>query len=304
MKNNLFLISILTVSLSANAITEKEYWNVFEEAMRLPLCKISDESPKEIQERYSSSMRACIALDEIAPCESLPFLFAKLEDNSFSNKMIEIYYDKGVITNCLNNYLKKEIFIATKLYFGYKSVGHIAFPWLTGKKDDLTIPATSYPYFWWYEGRKYMPKIWESWYECWKVENERESPRETVLKVLSEEIVDLGYSAFPFIAEKISSGDETLNKIYPRKDIVNLIREDGWKYCLPPCEGLSSCEIRLKGSLIIKKLNFDRMKIWQKNAEAYYRNYNPRDAKYWYWRLPEKDNISFEDIFDLRYNNK
>lgn len=303
MNKTFFILLIFVLCSSVNAITEKEYWNLFEEAMKLPLCQISEDSSQIIREQYLSSMRAITNLHNVAPCEALPYLYSKLEDNSLSNKMIAIYCIDGILTNCLGNYLKKEIFIATKLFFGYKSLGHIAFPWLTGKQGALIIPSTSYPYFWWYEGRKYMPKIWESWYECWKTENERENPRELVLKVLSDEISDLGYCAFPYIAEKINAGDKNLCNIYPNIDIVKLMRSEGWKYKLPECEGLSICKNRLKDD-VVKSLNFDRMVKWQQNADKYYKNYHVRDTKYWYWRLTEKDDISYEDIFDLKYNNR
>lgn len=300
----IFLVLIMFVlCLSAGAITEKEYWSLFEEAMKLPLCQVSEDSSKIIKEQYSSSMRAMTNLHNIAPCEALPFLFSKLEDNALSNKMITIYCNDGILTNCLGYYLKKEIFIATKLFFGYKSLGHIAFPWLTGKHGDLIIPSTSFHCFWWYEGRKYMPKIWESWYECWKTENERECPRKFVLRMLSDEISDLGYFAFPYLAEKINAGDKTLCSIYPNIDIVKLMRNEGWKYQLPECEGLFVCKDRLKGD-VLKKLNFRRMTKWQQNADNYYKNYHVRDTKYWYWRLPGKDDVSFEEIFDLKYNNR
>ena len=66
-------------------------------------------------------------------------------------------------------------------------------------------------FFWYYVGLKYLPTLWEDWYKCWKMENQRTEPRKMVLTRLAKEISrQFNYHLFPFVAKAIEDGDTSL----------------------------------------------------------------------------------------------
>lgn len=248
---------------------------------------------------------------KISISESLPMLISLLESGQVTNR-IEATKSEGVITNQAVAFADLCAFKMMNLTFGMDSLGTICFPWLTGKGNDLTISSVNYHYFWWYEGRKYLPQIWNEWYECWRSETTRENPRTIILEQLANEITGLGYHIFPYLNDCLES-DKTLalvvetmrkpgrgNRVFG--DFRKWYQEKGSVLSLPPCETLKVAEKRFNlERLPLSKATLNRMKLWQANAEKYYSNVQI-NTNYWYYKIdPQIETVSEEDIFNAKY---
>lgn len=248
---------------------------------------------------------------KIPVSEALPALLSFLEDGKITNR-IEKLIEGGIVTNQAVHFADRTAFKMMNLLFGMDSLGTIGFPWLSGRGEDLTISAVDYHYFWWYEGRKYLPQIWNSWYSCWQSECSREKPRPLVLEKLASEITGFGYHIFPFLNEHLESDEslalvvETFKK--PSRgnrsfgDFKTWYQKNQQVLSLPPCETLKAAEARCNlASLPLGANNFRRMKRWQANAEKYYSN-TQTITNHWYFKIDsQKDIITEEDIFNAKY---
>jgi len=177
--------------------------------------------------------------------------------------------------------------------------------------------------YWWLEGRRFMPDIWNDWYPCWKNEMSRKEPREPVLKRLILDISCFGTFLFPYLNEAIKEGDDSLAtvleavKYNTRLDLPSVNEFCEWystnhfKYDYPPCEGIRKTIERVTDPYILSELKGeDTYDDWGKygdkwafgdldrkmfkqilwKAEDYYNNreYPPN---YWYYKLPDEAKI-------------
>ncbi|MBR5902481.1 glycoside hydrolase family 27 protein [bacterium] len=145
----------------------------------------------------------------------------------------------------------------------------------------------------WYEWRKYLPKVWDMWYECWKEENKREKPRKAIVKILREDAGGLTYHFAPFIYKAIKEGDRSLEKnfasLWPKgqtnETLVFWWEREKDNYTLPPCEGYKAAKKRLEG----KDLAYHPQVLkdaWNmcSRIEEYYENPACK-TNYWYYFL-------------------
>ncbi len=191
------------------------------------------------------------------------------------------------------------------LKFSY-SYSSIALFWT----KQFGIPIMTSPkvmYYWWYEGRKYLPEIWKDWYACWQKEVSREQPRKTVLENLAADINSLSYHIAPFVYKAIKDGDESLTKYFKGVKPVdgafsrNVEPYTSWwerekEGCtLPPCEGFEAASKRLGN--VSEIFDEDMLKTIRNLSEAAKEYYSkPREkSSYWYYNLADDQEYDGED---------
>ena len=305
----LLLLFLVSVSVNLFALEEAEYLRLLYNASKAVPLSQSDIDKGKTKSYISFSDLELF--NKLAPAEALPLLISSLEKGIITNRIETI--ENTQITNSVIEFANYKAYHLMGLSFGFDSVGTVAFPWLTGKGDDLTIPVTQYHYFWWYEGRKYMPNIWENWYACWQMENGRDNPRELVLNQLANEIAGFGYHIFPYLTNAIET-DSTLTNVLlslrgPQhggwifEDFSKWYRENKARFTLPECETLKKAMERTSlDKMPISKSNKDDMLRWQKNEEQFYTT-NSFNNYYWYYKINSKEDISEEDIFQAKYGD-
>lgn len=191
------------------------------------------------------------------------------------------------------------------------------FMWMINPKASY---ESSFDAYWWLEGRRFMPEIWNDWYPCWQNEMSRKAPRESVTERLAKDIGGFGTFLFPHLNEAIKEGDETLTPVLEEisyrtevdlpsaKDFCEWYSTNHFKYDYPPCEGIRKTIEKVKDPYILSELkgedtyddkekygdkwafhsfarNVFKQVLWQ--AEDYYKNreYPPN---YWYYKLPDE----------------
>lgn len=191
------------------------------------------------------------------------------------------------------------------LNFSY-SYSSIALFWT----KQFGIPIMTSPkvmYYWWYEGRKYLPEIWKDWYTCWQKEVSREQPRKTVLETLAADINSLSYHIAPFVYKAIKDGDGSLTNYFKGVKPVggafsrNVEPYTSWwerekEGCtLPPCEGFEAASKRLEN--VSELFDEDMLKTIQMLSEAAKEYYSkPREKSgYWYYNLADDQEYDGED---------
>ena len=194
-----------------------------------------------------------------------------------------------------------------KFNYSYKSV---AMYWTR----KFNIPVISSPramYYWWYEGRKYLPEIWNDWYSCWQKEQSREKPRKVVFELLAEDLNQLSYHIAPFGYKAIKDGDGSLTNyfkgvkpvggIFSRKtEPYTTWWEREQKNCaLPACEGLDAASKRLGN--MEELFNEDMLKMIQTLSDAAKEYYSKPRGKtdYWYYNLVDDQDYSGEDASQI-----
>ena len=306
----MILISFVTVlSFDLFAIEEADYLRLLYNASKTtPILRANIDKDKA---KDYLSVSDVAQFNSLPPAEALPILIASLEKGVITNR-IETF-DNIIATNMVVAFANCKAYYLMGLSFGFASVGTVAFPWLTGTGQDLTIPATQYHYFWWYEGRKYLPNIWENWYACWQMENGRDNPRELVLNQLANEIAGFGYHIFPYLTNAIETDSTLTNVLLSLKgpqhdgwvfeDFSKWYRENKVRFTLPECETLKkTLERTTLEKMPISKSNKDNMLRWQKNEEQFYTT-NSFNNYYWYYKVNAKEDISEEDIFQAKYGD-
>lgn len=263
--------------------------------------------PNEKLDLWNSETRTFKA---IPVSEALPLIMSLMERGEITNR-VESTDSGKTFENKAINFADHRAFLLTQLCFGFDSLGTIAFPWLSGKGNDLTIPSTLFHYYWWYEGRKYLPNIWTEWYACWQEENKRETPRTLVLNQLASEITGLGYHVFPYLASALEN-DKTLKKVVEAyrtpgrgnwrfTDFSEWYSENRGKFTLPECETLDSAKKRFNINVLpIHESVIEMMNIWQSNAKRYYAE-NSKNSNYWYYKISAKEDITEDDISQAKY---
>ena len=314
------LFFIAAVSVQANLLNTNQICNLICDVGKKPVFCDTDPDPDFLKRNlkcFCAATNALKVLEEIPPCKSLPVFYSILESGILKTNLFKIPIEKGAldITNDFisvdfNSVLSFQIWLHSDLHFGFCRAGSIIFPWLNTIKSNRFIPATIFCRFWWYEGRKYMPAIWEQWYRCWKSEMAKDSTRKNVKNELENEILSLGFYSFPFLCSALQSGDYSLTNVttrlksiengnYKFNDFSTWWETNKLSYTLPECkttEGL----IKELGVYKAKEIIYKDCEIWSKAASDYY-NDNVCFSNCWYYYVEDKDNPTLEDIYDA-YN--
>lgn len=168
---------------------------------------------------------------QMPPSKALPLYFALLENDQLMDR--EMVFCSENYSNSFANILNELIFIKLDVKAranGGNKTPETLFFWRAGGG----FPQTQQTLFWYYIGLDYLPTLWEDWYTCWKLENKREKPRQSVLKKLAKDLsFEFGYHVYPFIAEAIRQGDETFQPfidILPKREGYNF---PGWNLDKP-----------------------------------------------------------------------
>lgn len=196
---------------------------------------------------------------------------------------------------------------------------------LIGMINPKASYESNFRAYWWLEGRRFMPEIWNVWYPCWQNEMSRKKPRESVTEQLVEDIGCFGTFLFPHLNEAIKEGDYTLTPVLekitydtdielpPAKEFCEWYSTNHFKYDYPPCEGIRKTIEKVKDPYILSELkgedtyddrkkygdkwafhsferNVFKQVLWQ--AEDYYnkREYPP---DYWYYKLPDEADYEY-----------
>lgn len=305
----LIILFLVSVSVNLFALEEAEYLRLLYNASKaVPLSQSDIDKGKAKSYMSFSDLEI---FNKLAPAEALPLLISSLEKGIITNRIETV--ENTQTTNSVIEFANYKVYYLMGLSFGFDSVGTVAFPWLTGKGDDLTIPVTQYHYFWWYEGRKYMPNIWNNWYSCWQMESGRETPRKMVLNQLANEITALGYHIFPYLANAMET-DQTLTNVLVHlrqphrggwifKDFPKWYRENKIIFALPECETLKTVLNRISlDKMPISESNKNDMLRWQGNEESFYLTNNFLEY-YWYYKINAKEDVTEEDVFQAKYGD-
>ncbi len=183
--------------------------------------------------------------------------------------------------------------------------------------------------YWWLEGRRFMPEIWNDWYPCWKHEIARKEPRTFVINKLINDISYFGTFLFPYLYEAIKEGDDSLASVLKAikiktdvalpsvNEFCEWYEKNHFKYDYPPCEGIRKTIERVTDPYILSELkgedtyddkekyldkwafgDLDRQMfkqiLWK--TEDYYKNREiPPD--YWYYKIPDEEVIKNDTDF-------
>lgn len=291
---------------------------------------ISTNMYQEIETKSSEGKRADQNIKTLLPNIIIPLFFEILEEGCLgSNEFVDVYCNwyEDSETPCLGTYcgikIRKGKFEIYPLACGYINKAQKTYTkskdwYLTELWSSKYHPSTSnFPYFWWYEGRKYATNIWEDFERCWQYEQARTIPRSSVLRLLAKEIAELGISALPIIKSKIENGDTTMEPVLKamaekledggitNSNFITWYNTEGGKYILPPCEGLEAAKVRIADTNYVNELNgiislsslghktvrLDDanpcfMKDYLDQMLAYFTN-RPPVPKHWYYKLPD-----------------
>lgn len=197
------------------------------------------------------------------------------------------------------------------------------------KRVDKASYVGSLKSYWWLEGRRFMPEIWEDWYPCWKHEMSRKEPRTFIINKLTNDISCFGTFLFPYLYEAIKEGDDSLASIL--KEVKNRTaialpsvdefcewyEKNYFKYDYPPCEGIRKAIERVTDPYVLSELkgedtyddkekyldkwafgDLDRQMfkqiLWK--TEDYYKN-REFPPNYWYYKIPDEEVIKNDSDF-------
>ena len=269
-------------------------------------------------------------IKQFSPGEILPLLYEFLEDEK-SQSLVTMRYMSSLSykTNPLPIYVmnKQNFIYAYPISLTIAARNCIAL--LRNEKFYNCVNATLYPRcprdadcgnmddFWWYEGRKYMPELWNEWYVCWCKEMKKESPSENVVKELLNDVASFGMYTLPHIEDSIKHGDYSLDPLLKKlnsdyetfhlpetcKEFLNWYSTNSYKYTLPPCEGLENVRKRLTNKKLLQEiseiknyyndadtilhpLSAGQVAKYEKSFKAYAESH-PKVPDYWYHEMKE-----------------
>lgn len=323
MKKTLF-ISIILFSITNYAVeqTFDNFKSLVRDCAKYPIQSLTLSSKMEDEETELSKMSelersayltACEAsksLRDFDPAKIWAYVMRAFEERSFDNEMCghlsSLFSKEEMERMNLSVMGKANEFLIENRGFDFDSnTAEIKFVWFDRDKDFMRSFDIALPWFW-YEGRNFLPQMWEEWYECWKFESNRAKPRERILLALSNEANSYTFHFAPFVYEAIKAGDKTLEKYY-KFDFLKKFEEPGsendgflarWeknndKFVFPKCEGFDSAEKRLEGKkTAFEQEQIDVIKEWCRKSAKYYAN-PPAKPDYWYYRLD--DNYDYDD---------
>lgn len=309
-----YSVILLILTFQAFALDISDYITLLEKSEECPWINVESETfswdnyPSNVKSQFLDGIKAQQQLDSIPASEALPILFDLFEQKWGDHRPCIVYYEKiGYKTNTFVEAIAKQIKNQGGLTFGSSPYGCVAFPWLNLKNEKLGFNEYEIQYFWWIYDRKHLPVIWNTWYECWGNEFKREKPRKLVLNQMALDITKLGFYIFPYVYEKLSSGDNTLLrvvKIFQSGVYCPKIRGDfslWWndnkdKYSLPAPKGWEHAAAKIsENTLPLPERVMKEMLKWHDLAEQFYSE--PKN-NYWYYFLKDCDDLSENDIND------
>ena len=183
--------------------------------------------------------------------------------------------------------------------------------------------------YWWLEGRRFMPEIWNDWYPCWKHEMARKESRTFVINKLINDISYFGTFLFPYLYEAIKEGDDSLASVLKAVKIKTDValpsvdefcewyEKNHFKYDYPPCEGIRKTIERVTDPYILSELKGEdtyddkdkygdkwafseldrkmfKQMLWK--TEDYYKN-REFPPNYWYYKIPDEEIIKNDSDF-------
>ena len=146
---NIILLVLLLVPVAVKA-ADTDYALLLYKASAFESLIALDKSNAE---KYEDLKAASVQLKAVPVSEALPEMMSLFERKAITNRVEE--FDGITVTNYAVSYAYKRAFLLTGLTFGFNSYGHIAFPWLTGKGQLMTIPSTLYSFFWYLCGSSF-----------------------------------------------------------------------------------------------------------------------------------------------------
>ena len=240
-------------------------------------------------------------IEELSPAELWTYVMKFNEEISWKHMEWLIRSDQPAPHSSWRDFNANAI--ANHLLRRTEGIGGPLFFWGYGGSEQFEAIC------FWYEWRKYLPKAWDMWYECWKEENKREKPRKAIVKILREDAVGLTYHFAPFIYKAIKEGDRSLEQnfasLWPKgqtnETLVFWWEREKDNYTLPPCEGYKEAKKRLEG----KDLAYHPQVLkdaWNmcSRIEEYYEN-PAYKTNHWYCFLKpdyEYDQEGDEDMLD------
>lgn len=257
-----------------------------------------------------------------APSEVVPFIYEMLEGEFFdtNTEYCTSYYTREYdeqISEAESHYSSpwSDLYEYAGVHFNcsFSNWPTIFSLWRKG------ISVTIRDDFWWFEGRKYLPQMWNDWYTCWKFEMANDNVRTSVVEKLAVEGGSLGMYAFPYIYASIQSGDNSLNplikkirgmydlKIPDSSGFVAWYATNSWKYIMPTCEGIANTRRRLatknpgyvqelSGIVRTNAAGYDISHLGNGNIKSFpicehgmsnYYAHPPVVPDYWYYKLPD-----------------
>jgi hypothetical protein len=255
----------------------------------------SKEYEKAVQ--YTNAYFIAMEMKLEPPATALPKIFALYENDTINSQNISI------ADGTYNMTLKDWAYRMAKSRMGtylmpdfpmYKYRESIIFNWIPENLSSHLMTVHFY-----YSGRKYLKHLWEAWYYCWKLENERKNPRKEVIKKLIIEITTpFGYNIFPFLAKALEDGDDSLNQLLRSIDIESGFSGRGLFY-KPIRESLTVKDESYYLKSFDKITNADHfLKWWNANKDKYCVPYSEKQISDLKSILPEK---SCDFLAELEY---
>ena len=315
------ILSVAIANFTYASLSDERYVELIMKAASTPLCMPEESaikpSQKEIFEIYKEGFVARQQLFSQPVSEYLPKLYDFWSDTRYTNEVV-ILRDldgKEIVERSFYTAVDIQLDFMSGLYFGFLTKGHIGFLWMKGDLDDPIISSSSYKYFWWYEGRRYLPEIWNDWLNCWRAEQRLEKPRKAVEEGLLSEITGYGYHIFPYLYNELRLGDKSMSKVLeemskPEKgswifeDFPSWWEKNQKNFSFTNPEGYESIKAKLLlGAFPYSKLMLGDMDRWNKNIKKFYADPNNLKENYWYYKISDKD-ISSEEISEIKQNLK
>lgn len=301
---------IALLSSLAFGIAPDEYMLLLEKVAQTPAIVFEkedfswDKYSSAVTNQFVEGIKAGDELAKLSPAETIPLLFDLIENGQGAEKKTVTYFEtRGYYTNFFSEEIYKQIRDQGGIHCGFSGMGKLAFPWLTKKYRGKDFNEYEIQYFWWVYGRKHLPKIWSNWYSCWYQEKSRPEPREAVINRLVADVSCLGFYAFPYLSQSLKEDDslETVVEIFRyyscfsiKGDFQTWWEANKDRYTFPEPKGwIHATRIINNGRLMASRSVKENMPVWHELAEVYYfGNIN----RYWYCFLPDKDEITEEDI--------
>lgn len=282
---------------------------------------------KDLMEKAAASEKY---IQNFTPAEILPLSYELLEDDAFCQKTA-MYYQSSIKYDSNSppyKVLDKGLYIykiPSKLYHTVRQIQNkIRGDNFYNKSNAIfdlrssrEIVCGNSEDFWWYEGRKYMPDIWQDWYKCWRSEMTLVIPRTNVIEQLVVDMADFGMYTFPYVEEAIKLGDYSLDPLLKKlnseyenyklpetcKDFLSWYSTNSCKYALPPCEGLDNARKRITNKRLLEEISCTNTYLfadnpilhhmsagnvakYEKSFAAYAAN-PPEIPDYWYYLMKE-----------------
>ncbi|MBR5901922.1 hypothetical protein IKZ40_06185 [bacterium] len=309
------ILFVFFITFSAFSGDFLDYLNLIQTVEKTPIILFDkfdfswEKYPDSVKNDFLAGIVARRKLSNIPPKVALPLLFSFFETNFNNNCFCLRYCDNvGYITNSVFEGVCKQINSKGGLQLGFETYGNIAFCWFKYKEGEIVFNNDEICYFWWHYDRLHMPVIWNTWYDCWQNECNREETRAIVKERLINDMSKLGFYSFPYVYSAIKDGDTNLTLLVSalkkvsnspiRGEFISWWEEHNEEYAFPEPKGWRYIEKMISnGDLKLGKWLNDSMPKWYRMAEEYY-SQTKDNKRYWYYFIPDRNDISEAEIFE------